>query len=101
MSASLRGDGQSLPARSQVYALASSRLSRRRRLLSDALGRLGLHLLARLGVVFLPAQAFGRGAQSPADALGLRLGAFRTGLRLGLRPRIEFAADELDLCDFS
>ena len=85
-----------------LNCLASSpALARRRRLAFAALAAGFARLLARAAVVvLLAAQALGRRAQPPADALGLRLGGL--GLRasaFGLRARVELAADQLDLRD--
>src|SRR5204863_5937239 len=44
-------------------------------------------------------QPLSRRAQAAAHASALRLLAFGPGLRLGFRARIEFAADQLHLCN--
>ena len=76
--------------------LTSSSLPWRRGLARHATGRLGRHL--RVVVLLLAAEPLGRRAQPAADALGLRLRALGA-VGLGLRARIELAADELDLRD--
>src|ERR1051325_9014250 len=80
------------------FLSAAAGFARRGALLPDAFRRLGGHLAA---VVLLAAaaHALGRGAQPPADALGLRLLAFGLRVAFGFRARVELAADELDLRD--
>src|SRR4029453_9210898 len=93
--------------------LRSPGLARGRRLgplaagvsLGAAAFRTGRPAFLRLGrrITFFPfgllrAQAFGCGAQSAADALGLLL--LRRFLLLGLGVRVVLASDELDARDF-
>src|SRR5207249_2215686 len=72
--------------------------ARRRGLLPDALRRLARNFPAA-GLFLLAAHAFGRRAQTSADALGLRL-LLGLALLVGLRLRVELAANQLDLRDF-
>src|SRR5581483_8707435 len=84
------------------YFLTAPCLTRRRCPASCALCRLRRLAFARLGLAFTlraAPQTFRGCAQTAADALLLRLGAFLLRVAFGLRARIEFAADQFNLRD--